>query len=1245
MPEIDCWADGSPYAACNACGELGAELCNYPECEACLVCFDSEDIRCSFELLPDSGENTCLLSRDINVFIREETWGHNLGVGYYDDDDGGYDDDDGGYDVDDSYHDDDDSYTVTEDTMSEWVRMTADEVVGGSDATDVYSDILYMYPGVDALCCDALSAMSHVTLMDPLLEATVTLDSFLDINRVCLIHGCLRSIATSNSSIEIGGETEHDFGTQVLDLLLGSFCVDAGWEEIPAVTEDTYISDCLVEYGMYRIPVLTTGMDAHSCVAMQEYFSFATYAMNADQNGQNELGKLLELMPQLYTICTSPALMPRLLELQSPLLADIGHNCDLAGWAPLELRWESISKRSALECQESDVCCVGAGQMHEVCIIPGCVASLRDPSTREQWGAVCTSLGLAEAPADIPNDVHSCSLTHGDYVLLLPDVVPSCCAAIQGVFGMSPPDGDYDNALRAMSRMSSAESEMGIYTFCHAPGCMEAVLLEQSPIFNFMKHTCYVRDYLPPSMPPPMDCTPMSNWGSDRVATWWEVWLILALSFTEMKEPKGVGVAVQCLACISRVSYRVPLIPNLSEGMKADDIREYMLALNTALTFEDNIYLVETILMDCMYEVRNAAEDPEFFRWYFDSIILFKSQDLNGETLADMVEKNELESLLVPRKYSGTMVGFAKSHLLLIDNSKPPSGDLCSSFYVERGSSLKLPTPVFFDIRVHEILSIEQNSMSFATKLQIVEAWYDDRMRWLPTATLPLQEGGYHGCVHICGQINERCCDDMWYPEYEFYNLYDPDAGDGDEEGDDGRIWQSIIGTSYGLRHRWPLTLNLKSPMKFGDFPLDTQELAIIMRAKSNIAQEMEFVANTAESVSDISLKFQGNDGAFSAQDRDAIPIEKQAMSSVAEWKLIGIQLLDRASDNSFEDVVGGSLTSSNHKNPLTLAVSMSSASEGAGTYSLLKVAISVERIPDFYYFNFVISVSILQCVSWLCFVLPPDSIADRLALTGTSILGLFMFQLIVNDYLPPTSDVTLLHSFFICSNGLLMLVGLESVAVYYMTVIHAWSEEKKKKATKAKSRWQKARLVGKLIRVNPGRLRRTRVEAAGTNAGPDGISKYFADRDAGDQSNSAAVTAPALSPLPQLKPVQHRHVGSTDGKEIEDISALEMSVRSGDDINDEDGDGDDRAARNMKRKLLAEVTSKMRRQSITQHLQEAASRVQETVQEEIDKGASYMFHHYVDFVCLLVFPVLYAFMTNYYLPLSMGFDMPRWAS
>ena len=86
---------------------------------------------------------------------------------------------------------------------------------------------------------------------------------------------------------------------------------------------------------------------------------------------------------------------------------------------------------------------------------------------------------------------------------------------------------------------------------------------------------------------------------------------------------------------------------------------------------------------------------------------------------------------------------------------KPPSSDLCLSFYIEQGTALELPTPIFFDVRIHEILSIDQNSMSFAAKLQIVGAWFDDRMRWLPQLLMPMREGNQN-CRHICGQVNDR---------------------------------------------------------------------------------------------------------------------------------------------------------------------------------------------------------------------------------------------------------------------------------------------------------------------------------------------------------------------------------------------------------------------------------------------------------------------------------------------------------
>jgi hypothetical protein len=99
----------------------------------------------------------------------------------------------------------------------------------------------------------------------------------------------------------------------------------------------------------------------------------------------------------------------------------------------------------------------------------------------------------------------------------------------------------------------------------------------------------------------------------------------------------------------------------------------------------------------------------------------------------------------------------------------------------------------------------------------------------------------------------------------------------------------------------------------------------------------------------------------------------------------------------------------------------------------MLYFVIVVERLWSFYLINIVVPICMLNILSWTSFALSPSAIDVRLATTMTILLALIAFQIIINDALPKTGQLTRMHIFILVSNIMIVLAGLESMAVYYL--------------------------------------------------------------------------------------------------------------------------------------------------------------------------------------------------------------------
>ena len=100
---------------------------------------------------------------------------------------------------------------------------------------------------------------------------------------------------------------------------------------------------------------------------------------------------------------------------------------------------------------------------------------------------------------------------------------------------------------------------------------------------------------------------------------------------------------------------------------------------------------------------------------------------------------------------------------------------------------------------------------------------------------------------------------------------------------------------------------------------------------------------------------------------------------------------------------------------------------------SVNEYTIMVKRLSSFYLLNLVIPILLLSILSWTSFALKPSSIDVRLSTTMTILLALIAFQIIINEALPKTGELTRLHKYILASNIMIVLAGLESMVVYWL--------------------------------------------------------------------------------------------------------------------------------------------------------------------------------------------------------------------
>ena len=98
---------------------------------------------------------------------------------------------------------------------------------------------------------------------------------------------------------------------------------------------------------------------------------------------------------------------------------------------------------------------------------------------------------------------------------------------------------------------------------------------------------------------------------------------------------------------------------------------------------------------------------------------------------------------------------------------------------------------------------------------------------------------------------------------------------------------------------------------------------------------------------------------------------------------------------------------------------------------SRITLTIQIQRLPDFYVWNFVLVVVLLVFVAFFSFAMEKSALGDRLGLTLTIVLGLNVFQIVIIDNMPATGYLTNMHTFLLMSTILVLVVAVENLIVY----------------------------------------------------------------------------------------------------------------------------------------------------------------------------------------------------------------------
>jgi hypothetical protein len=359
-----------------------------------------------------------------------------------------------------------------------------------------------------------------------------------------------------------------------------------------------------------------------------------------------------------------------------------------------------------------------------------------------------------------------------------------------------------------------------------------------------------------------------------------------------------------------------------------------------------------------------------------DVISALSSADLDGLGLQVLLGSGATEwasQLGISLSTAKQLSEFAETYASPTDLDRAPSRGSCSR--------LALPLAVDRSISISDFLTIDDRSMEFQLELSVETSWPDDRVAYMPSSSY-LQLGS---CSQLCFDVTVNTLPEGSPTPPEASKCCDAlwiprviftNAKEVTEIESPQVSWSAGMAI---LRERVRVTL--KSSMSFDTFPFDSQDLSM----------EMQVMGSTDASV----LITTGN----VAMDQRVWDV------GVLGWEI--------------------------SQDPVNI---VSAASKGELSYSTSTVTIHVSRVYSEFVGTYLVAIIILVTLSWIAFALKTTQIEARLASTATLVLALMALSDVVSSALP--GGDTPVHKFMMQANVTIMLIGLQSIIVYGLSVV-----------------------------------------------------------------------------------------------------------------------------------------------------------------------------------------------------------------
>lgn len=272
----------------------------------------------------------------------------------------------------------------------------------------------------------------------------------------------------------------------------------------------------------------------------------------------------------------------------------------------------------------------------------------------------------------------------------------------------------------------------------------------------------------------------------------------------------------------------------------------------------------------------------------------------------------------------------------------------------------KKPVEVSVGIYITNFANIDQTNETFDLVGYLLATWKDERLAFNP------KEAGE--------DTKSYSLQEIWHPLIEMVNAKDFSNKNNTD------ITVQPDGTVY---YQENFKVTLSSTLDFKKFPLDSQQLQVLIE----------------------SFKYDANQVIF-VPDKRRIGISKDSYVSLAEWQLQGLQT--QISRKLFEP--------------------------DNTEYSRLTFIVEVKRNYGFYIWKVFIPLFLLTVISWSVFWIDTQEFGTQVSVGITSLLSVIAFSFTVNDTLPRVAYITLIDGFIFLCYMFVFLSIVELVVVHFLS-------------------------------------------------------------------------------------------------------------------------------------------------------------------------------------------------------------------